>query len=120
MSVYLFIPINELELWNLKAEGTTRLRNVGLADHMPSGQSRVYRVTQLRTDGVDCREPAGTGPVNLKVVPVTGVALHLTMDQICLSFPHPLLARSKNVKSTVYLLLVPRVRSTIRNLSRLS
>ena len=37
--------------------------------HMPSGQSRVYRVTQLRTDGVRCRESAGTGPVNLKVVP---------------------------------------------------
>ena len=33
--------------------------------HTPSGQSRVYRVTQLRTDGVH----AGTGPVNLKVVP---------------------------------------------------
>ena len=37
--------------------------------HAPSGQSRVYRVTQLRTDGVHCRESAGTGPVNLKVVP---------------------------------------------------
>ena len=37
--------------------------------HTPSGQSRVYRVTQLRADGVHCREPAGTGPVNLKVVP---------------------------------------------------
>ena len=37
----------------------------------PSGQSRVHRVsdTQLRTDGVHCRESAGTGPVNLKVVP---------------------------------------------------
>ena len=35
----------------------------------PSGQSRVYRVTQLRTDGVHCRESAGTGPVNLNVVP---------------------------------------------------
>ena len=34
-----------------------------------SGQSRVYRVTQLRTDGVHCRESAGTGPANLKVVP---------------------------------------------------
>ena len=34
----------------------------------PSGQSRVYRVTQLRTDGVHCRESAGTGPVVLKVV----------------------------------------------------
>ena len=37
--------------------------------HTPSGQSRVYRVTQLRTDGVHCRESAGTGSVNLKVVP---------------------------------------------------
>ena len=34
----------------------------------PLGQSRVYRVTQLRTDGVHCRESAGTGLVNLKVV----------------------------------------------------
>ena len=24
--------------------------------HTPSGQSRLYRVTQLRTDGVHCRE----------------------------------------------------------------
>ena len=40
-----------------------------------SGQSRVYRVTQLRTDGIYSRESAGTGPVNLKVVPVTGAAL---------------------------------------------
>ena len=37
--------------------------------HTPSGQSRVDRVTQMRTDGVHCRESAGTGPVNLKVVP---------------------------------------------------
>ena len=37
--------------------------------HTPSGQSRVYRVTHLRTDGVHFRESAGTGPVNLKVVP---------------------------------------------------
>ena len=37
--------------------------------HTPSGQSRVYRVTQLHTDGVHCRESAGTGPVNLNVVP---------------------------------------------------
>ena len=36
--------------------------------HSPSGQSRVYRATQLRTDGVHCRESAGRGPVNLKVV----------------------------------------------------
>ena len=37
--------------------------------HTPLSQSRVYRVTQLRTDGVHCREYAGAGPVNLKVVP---------------------------------------------------
>ena len=36
--------------------------------HTPSGQSRVHRVTQLRTDGVHCRESAGTGPVVSKVV----------------------------------------------------
>ena len=36
--------------------------------HTPSGQSRVYRVTQLRTDGVHCRESVDTGSVNLKVV----------------------------------------------------
>ncbi|CAM9231416.1 unnamed protein product, partial [Ascophyllum nodosum] len=62
--------------------------------HTPSGQSRTYRVTQLRTDSVHCRESAGTGPVVLKVVPVTGAAiLQVTMDQsMCASlFPHPLL-----------------------------
>ena len=51
--------------------------------HTPSGQSRVYRVAQLRADGVHCRESAGTGPVVLKVVPVTGAAiLQVTMDQL--------------------------------------
>ena len=47
-----------------------------LIRHTPSDQSRVYRVTQLRTEGVHCcRESAGTGPVKLKVVPVTSAAL---------------------------------------------
>ena len=36
--------------------------------HTLSSESRVYRVTQ-NTDGVHCRESAGTGPVNLKVIP---------------------------------------------------
>ena len=40
----------------------------------PSGQSRVYQVTQLRTDDIHCRESAGTGLVVLNVVPVTGAA----------------------------------------------
>ena len=44
--------------------------------HTPSGQSRVYRVTQLlRTVGVHCRESAGTGPVNLKVVSLIYICL---------------------------------------------
>ena len=37
--------------------------------HTSPGQSRIYRVTQLLTDGFHCRESAGTSPVNLKVVP---------------------------------------------------
>ena len=37
--------------------------------HTPLGQSRVYLVTQLRTDDVHCLESASTGPVNLMVVP---------------------------------------------------
>ena len=49
--------------------------------HTPSSQSRVYRVTQLRTDGVHCRESAGTGPVNLKVVPNGCCLGSITMDQ---------------------------------------
>ena len=58
--------------------------------HTPSGQSRVNRVTQLRTDGVHCREFAGTGPVVLKVVQVTGAAiLQVTKDQLmCASLSH--------------------------------
>ena len=61
---------------------------------MSSGQSRVHRVTQLRADGVHCRESADTGPVVLKVVPVTGAAiLQVTADQkMCASLnPRPLL-----------------------------
>ena len=75
--------------------------------HTPSGQSRVYRVTQMRTDGVHCRESAGTEPVVLKVVPVTSVAiLQVTMDQLmCASlFPHPLLVRSGHVDRRLFVL----------------
>ena len=57
----------------------------------PTGQSRVNRILQLLTDGVHCRESAGTGPVVLKVVTVTSAAiLQITIDQLmctCL-FPH--------------------------------
>ena len=58
-----------------------------------SGHSRVYRVTQLRTNGVHCRESAGTGPVVLKVVLVTGASFSgITMDidqSMCGSLPPP-------------------------------
>ena len=49
----------------------------------PSGQPRVYRVTQLRTDGVHCREFAGTGPVILKVVSYRVLpAQQVTLNQL--------------------------------------
>ena len=44
----------------------------------PSGHSRVYRVTQLRTEGVHCRESAGTGPVNLAMYDVLVLLLFHT------------------------------------------
>ena len=61
--------------------------------HTPSGQYRVYRVTQVRIEGVHCRESAGTGPLALKVVllKVTGAALagHHRPISVRLSFPTP-------------------------------
>ena len=55
-----------------------------------SGQSRVYRVTQMLTNGVHCRESAGTGPViNLNVVPNDSYQGKVTMGQlICASLSH--------------------------------
>ena len=46
-----------------------------LEHHTPLGQPRVYRVTQLRTDGVHYRESTDTGPVNL-------IAESVSRDQI--------------------------------------
>ena len=74
------VPRQPAHLHNTQTESGACLRDssrvprrrpfIHLYRHTPSGQSRVYRVTQLRnTDGVHCRESAGTGPVNLKVVP---------------------------------------------------
>ena len=59
----------------------------------PSDQPRVYRATQkMRTDGIHCRESAGTGSVVLNVVPGTGAALagHHGPINMRLSFPPPL------------------------------
>ena len=61
--------------------------------HTQSSQSRVYRIMRLRTDGVHCRESAGTGPVNVKVVPngcCLGKSHHGPIDMRP-PFPHPLL-----------------------------
>ena len=55
-----------------------------------------YRVTPLRTDGVQCRESAGTGPANLKVFP-NG---HHGPTNMRLSFSRPLLVWSEHVEST--------------------
>ena len=64
--------------------------------HTPSGQSRVYRVRQLRIEGVHCQAFAGTGPV-VKVVPVTGAAFagHHGPNIVRLSF-HTLLCNYLN------------------------
>ena len=46
------------------------------------GSVPSYQVMQLRNDGVHCRESPGTGPVFLKIVPVTGAAFSgIAMDQ---------------------------------------
>ena len=66
-----------------------------LNHHTPLGQSQDYRVTQMRTDGVHCRESAGTGPVNLKEVPNECCLGRSPIPiYIRLSFPHPVLVRS--------------------------
>ena len=66
----------------------------------PSGQSRVYRITQLRTDDVHCREIAGTGSLVLKVVRVTGLPFQVSPWT---NFCAPLFFRTADVcKSSVY------------------
>ena len=70
----------------------------------PTGQPRVYRATQFRTDGVHSRQSAGTGPVVLKAVRVMGAAFSgITMDQFLRAslFPHPLLACTNTINSMV-------------------
>ena len=50
------------------------------------------QVTQIRTNGVHCRQAAGAGPVVLNVVPVTGTCLfryHHGPLFVHLSFPTP-------------------------------
>ena len=59
--------------------------------HTPSGQSRVYRVTQLRTDGV----PPARGQETSRLFRTSAaLACHHGPVNIRLSFPHPLLVWS--------------------------
>ena len=63
----------------------------------PSDQSQIYRIAQLRTDGVHCQESPSTGPVVLKAVPGTGAAFSgFTLGHfLCASlFSHPLMVWS--------------------------
>ena len=54
--------------------------------HTPSGQSRVYRVTQLHTDGVHCREHRASKPQGSSKRVLPG---EVTMDQsICAPLSH--------------------------------
>ena len=69
-----------------------RRPTIYLNRHTPSGQSRIYRVTQLRTNGGHCRESADTGPVVLKVVFSNGCCHfsdHHGPTYVRLSFPTP-------------------------------
>ena len=65
---HLILRLNLVLTYGIPPEFRGSVHLIILNSHTPSGQSRVYRVTQLRTDGVHCRESAGTGSVNVKVV----------------------------------------------------
>ena len=52
--------------------------------HTPSGLSRVYRVTQLRTDGVHCRESAGTGPIVVWFDGIITVYYYYIFNYVCM------------------------------------
>ena len=70
--------------------------------HTPSGQFRVYQVTQLRTDGVHSRESAGTGPVNLKVFRTSAaLAGHHVRVCVCVVIPFVLDVRLVDVSDGV-------------------
>ena len=84
---------------------TTFRDGVHIYRQPPSGQSRVYPVTQLRTDGVHCGDSIGTGPVVFKAVPVAGSSFSgFTINQyfMLLSFPTPLLACSGHLRYRTY------------------
>ena len=72
---------------NRKLPLSRRRPCIYLNRHTPPGQSRVYRVIQLRNEGVHCRESAGTGPIFLKAVGTTGAAFSaIPIDQFLGTF----------------------------------
>ena len=75
------LRLNLVLTYGIPPEFRGSVHLLSLNPHTPSGQSRVYRVTHVRTDGVHCREFAVTGPVNLKVV-LNVLPWQVTMDQL--------------------------------------
>ena len=60
------LPFSTLRLNLVTGFRTLSAASIYLYCQPPWGQSRDYQVTRLRTDGVHCRESAGTGPEVLR------------------------------------------------------
>ena len=95
----------------------------------PSGQSRDYRATQMRANGVHCRESIGTGPgppVALKAVLVTDAAFSgFPTDHFCMRFifshtHYGYVVDMCNTESIRYLVCIKREGDTTRELHRTS
>ena len=60
-------PLSSEAEYGSYSRGSSRFQRrrpfIDLNCHTPLGQCRVYRVTQMRTNGVHSRESAGTGPL---------------------------------------------------------
>ena len=78
-----------------------------------SGQSRNYRITQLRTDGVHCRQSTGTEPVALKAVGVTGSCLfgyhHAPLFFMRLSFLTPIIVHLSDTCTNISNRTTPKI-----------
>ena len=87
--LFSILRLNLVLTYGIRPEFRGGAHSFILNRYTPSGQSRVYRVMHFRTDGVHCRESAGTGPVNLEVVPNECCLGSVTMDQlVCASLSH--------------------------------
>ena len=92
--VSLLILYTQTKIWCLLAGflPISAAASMYLYRYTPSGQSRVYQVTQLRTDDVHCRASVRAGPVALKLVPVTGVSFAGYHGPIIVRLSFPTLA----------------------------